>query len=180
MSSCSTPCRTRCYFHPNQFETMFLSTAHTAADIDVVLERFEDGAIVSTLTVGPYATAPAILSPEPILAAAETYRGTIFDLDSGQAVGPHQWARGRPPGGRDDQRGPGGGRPRDHGHRQRSPVPRRAFCHSCRRRLALATPCGDAAGGDPGEPLPATPPATPLSTGWAKISSLLRASPPAS
>ncbi len=31
------------YFHPNQFETMFLSTAHTAADIDVVLERFEDG-----------------------------------------------------------------------------------------------------------------------------------------
>ena len=32
------------YFHPNQFETMFLSTAHTAADIDIVLERFEDGA----------------------------------------------------------------------------------------------------------------------------------------
>jgi glutamate-1-semialdehyde 2,1-aminomutase len=32
------------YFHPNQFETMFLSTAHTMADIDTVLERFEDGA----------------------------------------------------------------------------------------------------------------------------------------
>ncbi len=32
------------YFHPNQFETMFLSTAHTAEDIDVVLERIEDGA----------------------------------------------------------------------------------------------------------------------------------------
>jgi glutamate-1-semialdehyde 2,1-aminomutase len=32
------------YFHPNQFETMFLSTAHTAADIDIVLERLEDGA----------------------------------------------------------------------------------------------------------------------------------------
>ena len=32
------------YFHPNQFETMFLSTAHTAADIETVLERMEDGA----------------------------------------------------------------------------------------------------------------------------------------
>ncbi len=32
------------YFHPNQFEPMFLSTAHTAADIDLALERFEDAA----------------------------------------------------------------------------------------------------------------------------------------
>jgi glutamate-1-semialdehyde 2,1-aminomutase len=32
------------YFHPNQFETMFLSTAHTPDDIATVLERFEDGA----------------------------------------------------------------------------------------------------------------------------------------
>lgn len=30
------------YFHPNQFETMFLSTAHTADDIAQVLERVED------------------------------------------------------------------------------------------------------------------------------------------
>ena len=29
------------YFHPNQFEPMFLSTAHTPADIGLVLERFE-------------------------------------------------------------------------------------------------------------------------------------------
>jgi glutamate-1-semialdehyde 2,1-aminomutase len=32
------------YFHPNQFEPMFLSTAHTSADIDTVLERVERGA----------------------------------------------------------------------------------------------------------------------------------------
>lgn len=32
------------YFHPNQFEPMFLSTAHTSADIDLVLERMEEGA----------------------------------------------------------------------------------------------------------------------------------------
>ena len=32
------------YFHPNQFEPMFLSTAHTAADIDMALERFDDAA----------------------------------------------------------------------------------------------------------------------------------------
>lgn len=32
------------YFHPNEFEPMFLSTAHTSADIDEVLERWEDGA----------------------------------------------------------------------------------------------------------------------------------------
>jgi glutamate-1-semialdehyde 2,1-aminomutase len=32
------------YFHPNQFEPMFLSTAHTAADIATVLDRMEDGA----------------------------------------------------------------------------------------------------------------------------------------
>lgn len=30
------------YFHPNQFETMFLSTAHTSEDIGQVLERIED------------------------------------------------------------------------------------------------------------------------------------------
>jgi len=32
------------YFHPNQFEPMFLSTAHTHEDIASVLERIEDGA----------------------------------------------------------------------------------------------------------------------------------------
>ena len=32
------------YFHPNQFEPMFLSTAHSQQDIDVVLERMEEGA----------------------------------------------------------------------------------------------------------------------------------------
>ena len=32
------------YFHPNQFEPMFLSTAHTHDDIDQVLERVEQGA----------------------------------------------------------------------------------------------------------------------------------------
>jgi glutamate-1-semialdehyde 2,1-aminomutase len=32
------------YFHPNQFETMFLSTAHAPEDIDLVLERMEEGA----------------------------------------------------------------------------------------------------------------------------------------
>jgi glutamate-1-semialdehyde 2,1-aminomutase len=31
------------YFHPNQFEPMFLSTAHTHADIDEVLQRMEEG-----------------------------------------------------------------------------------------------------------------------------------------
>jgi glutamate-1-semialdehyde aminotransferase len=28
------------YFHPNQFEPMFLSTAHTSSDIGIVLDRF--------------------------------------------------------------------------------------------------------------------------------------------
>jgi glutamate-1-semialdehyde 2,1-aminomutase len=32
------------YFHPNQFEPLFLSTAHTHDDIATVLERIEDGA----------------------------------------------------------------------------------------------------------------------------------------
>jgi glutamate-1-semialdehyde 2,1-aminomutase len=32
------------YFHPNEFEPMFLSTAHTRADIATVLERMEEGA----------------------------------------------------------------------------------------------------------------------------------------
>jgi glutamate-1-semialdehyde 2,1-aminomutase len=32
------------YFHPNQFEPMFLSTAHTSDDIATVLERFEEAA----------------------------------------------------------------------------------------------------------------------------------------
>ena len=31
------------YFHPNQFEPMFLSTAHTHEDIAVALERMEEG-----------------------------------------------------------------------------------------------------------------------------------------
>lgn len=36
--------RSGVYFHPNQFEPMFLSTAHTHADIAAVLDRMEDGA----------------------------------------------------------------------------------------------------------------------------------------
>lgn len=32
------------YFHPNQFEPMFLSTAHSHEDIAIVLERMEEGA----------------------------------------------------------------------------------------------------------------------------------------
>ncbi len=32
------------YFHPNQFEPMFLSTAHTREDIAAALERMEEGA----------------------------------------------------------------------------------------------------------------------------------------
>jgi len=32
------------YFHPNMFEPMFLSTAHTYDDIEIVLDRYEDGA----------------------------------------------------------------------------------------------------------------------------------------
>jgi glutamate-1-semialdehyde 2,1-aminomutase len=34
--------RSGVYFHPNQFEPMFLSTAHQSSDIAVVLERLED------------------------------------------------------------------------------------------------------------------------------------------
>jgi glutamate-1-semialdehyde 2,1-aminomutase len=36
--------RTGVYFHPNQFEPMFLSTAHTSSDVAMVLERIEDAA----------------------------------------------------------------------------------------------------------------------------------------
>ena len=32
------------YFHPNQFEPLFLSTAHTHDDVAAILERIEDGA----------------------------------------------------------------------------------------------------------------------------------------
>jgi glutamate-1-semialdehyde 2,1-aminomutase len=32
------------YFHPNQFETMFLSTTHTENHISEVLDRIEAGA----------------------------------------------------------------------------------------------------------------------------------------
>lgn len=32
------------YFHPNEFEPMFLSIAHSSSDIDEVLERWEEGA----------------------------------------------------------------------------------------------------------------------------------------
>ena len=35
--------RTGVFFHPNQFEPMFLSAAHSREDIDIVLERVEDG-----------------------------------------------------------------------------------------------------------------------------------------
>jgi len=38
--------RSGVYFHPNQFEPMFLSTAHRAQDIDEALERFEAAAAV--------------------------------------------------------------------------------------------------------------------------------------
>ncbi len=38
--------RSGVYFHPNQFEPMFLSTAHTAADIDFALDRFREAAQV--------------------------------------------------------------------------------------------------------------------------------------
>jgi glutamate-1-semialdehyde 2,1-aminomutase len=33
------------YFHPNMFEAMFISTAHTEEDIAIVLERMEAGAV---------------------------------------------------------------------------------------------------------------------------------------
>ena len=36
--------RSGVYFHPNQFEPLFLSTAHASQDIDIVLERFEQAA----------------------------------------------------------------------------------------------------------------------------------------
>jgi glutamate-1-semialdehyde 2,1-aminomutase len=36
--------RSGVYYHPNQFEPMFLSTAHSHDDIATVLERLEDGA----------------------------------------------------------------------------------------------------------------------------------------
>lgn len=35
--------RSGVYFHPNQFEPMFLSTAHTPSDVAVALERMEEG-----------------------------------------------------------------------------------------------------------------------------------------
>ena len=36
--------RSGVYFHPNQFEPMFLSTAHTPEDIATALDRMEEGA----------------------------------------------------------------------------------------------------------------------------------------
>ncbi len=36
--------QTGVYFHPNQFEPFFLSTAHTHQDVAIALERIEDGA----------------------------------------------------------------------------------------------------------------------------------------
>jgi glutamate-1-semialdehyde aminotransferase len=36
--------RTGVYFHPNQFEPLFLSTAHTSSEVATVLERIEDAA----------------------------------------------------------------------------------------------------------------------------------------
>jgi glutamate-1-semialdehyde 2,1-aminomutase len=41
--------RSGVYFHPNQFEPMFLSTAHSHEDIATVLERIEDGARAALL-----------------------------------------------------------------------------------------------------------------------------------
>jgi glutamate-1-semialdehyde 2,1-aminomutase len=38
------------YFHPNQFEPWFLSTAHTSEDIACVLERIEDAARVALVS----------------------------------------------------------------------------------------------------------------------------------
>ena len=37
------------YFHPNQFEPLFLSTSHSHEDIANVLERIEDGARAALL-----------------------------------------------------------------------------------------------------------------------------------
>jgi glutamate-1-semialdehyde 2,1-aminomutase len=37
------------YYHPNQFEPMFLSAAHGADDIDAVLERFEQVVVCTDL-----------------------------------------------------------------------------------------------------------------------------------
>jgi glutamate-1-semialdehyde 2,1-aminomutase len=42
--------RSGVYFHPNQFEPLFFSTAHTRQDIAVVLERIADGAQAVLLT----------------------------------------------------------------------------------------------------------------------------------
>jgi glutamate-1-semialdehyde 2,1-aminomutase len=36
--------RSGVFFHPNLFEPMFLSTAHTESDVDEVLDRMERGA----------------------------------------------------------------------------------------------------------------------------------------
>jgi glutamate-1-semialdehyde aminotransferase len=36
--------RTGVYFHPNQFEPLFFSTAHTLDDVNVALERIADAA----------------------------------------------------------------------------------------------------------------------------------------
>jgi glutamate-1-semialdehyde 2,1-aminomutase len=41
--------RSGVYFHPNQFEPLFLSTAHTSQDVAVALERIEDGARAALL-----------------------------------------------------------------------------------------------------------------------------------
>jgi glutamate-1-semialdehyde 2,1-aminomutase len=41
--------RSGVYFHPNQFEPLFFSTAHTRQDVAAVLERIEDGARATLL-----------------------------------------------------------------------------------------------------------------------------------
>ena len=41
--------RSGVYFHPNQFEPLFFSTAHTRQDVATVLERIEDGARATLL-----------------------------------------------------------------------------------------------------------------------------------
>jgi glutamate-1-semialdehyde 2,1-aminomutase len=41
--------RSGVYFHPNQFEPLFFSTAHTREDVATVLERIEDGARATLL-----------------------------------------------------------------------------------------------------------------------------------
>ena len=143
-SSCSTTCSAPgVYFHPNQFEPMFLSTAHTPADIAEVSGSVGTrSAKVSGTLIGT-----DILSPAPILDAAERYRGTIVDLDAACVLGPDEFAKAR------EalavwlrQQSAGSRRPGGAGHCQRAAVHRHAGGDSGLRGLAAGGPLQDAAG----------------------------------